>query len=46
MATKPAFKPFEKLSKGKDAKGAKDCGKGKAADKKPDGKFPAFLKKK
>ena len=43
MATKPKFKPFEKLAKGKDAKGSKE---GKPADKKADGKFPAFLKKK
>ena len=43
MATKPKFKPFEKLPKDKEVKGSKE---GKAADKKAGGKFPAFLKKK
>ena len=43
MANKPKFKPFEKLGKDKEGKGSKE---GKTADKKSDGKFPAFLKKK
>ena len=43
MATKPKFKPFEKLGKDKEVKGSKE---GKPLGKKSEGKFPAFLKKK
>ena len=47
MATKPKFKPFEKSSKDKDAKGAKPGDKKDAGpDKGKSDKFPAFLKKK